>query len=89
LSQASRQKANDPLKEMLDYFDDNSDVCISAVFPELNNWEVKSYAITAEPDTDGDGLQISLNVCGTDFDYPDPMALIEEAAEAILARKNA
>jgi hypothetical protein len=77
------------LKDMLDCFDDNSDVCISAVFPELDNWEVKSYAITAEPDTHGDGLQINLHVYGTDFDYPDPMVLIEEAAAAILARKGA
>jgi hypothetical protein len=77
------------LKEMLDYFDDNSEVCVSAVFPELDNWEIKSYAITADADTDGDGLQINMHMYGTDFDYPDPMALIEEAALAILAKKGA
>jgi hypothetical protein len=76
------------LRDILKEFPEESEICVSAVFPELDGWEVGSYALAVEPDPDSDGPQISLYIYGTDFDYPDPMRLIEEFALSIIARKG-
>jgi hypothetical protein len=77
------------LMEMLEGFDDSSEVCVEATFPELGGWGVKSYSINLGPDTDSDGPRFNLSVHGADFDYPGVMPLIERAAASILARKEA
>ena len=70
--------------EWLSALDGDAELAVTAAFPELDGWEVTSWAL--RPGEAEAGPCIGIDVFGADFDYPGFERALAREARAFLER---
>lgn len=70
--------------EWLSALDGDAELAVTAAFPELDGWEVTSWAL--RPGEAEAGPCIGIDVFGADFDYPGSERALAREARAFLER---
>lgn len=71
------------LRELLDNFDDDSEVCITIDFPDFKDWAIASYDIGVGINSEYGGLELQTSIRTADFDYPAILRELKDLAAAI------
>jgi len=76
----------DELRNLLDSFDGDQDICVSMKLHDFKDWSVDTYDIDWGTHEEDNGLVLKVSIYQADFDYPGITRELKDIVEAIPER---